>query len=307
MRHMMDVNEALECGAHVPTVTPPILRKMVWNPRTIETINEFNTAWRARPKKKYAPAMDWNGKHVLVTGGARLHRQPRRRRAARARRAGDGVRQLLDGLPRVRAEARACAARRGRPARPRSASTRRCAGSTSCSTWRPTRTSRTTSASRASASTRTSSSTQNVLEAMRAAGVRDIAFSSTGSVYGEPAIIPTPEDAPFPVQTSIYASSKVAAEGLLTSYAQAAPAPAFRVVDLPLRVAARPALHARARRRLLPQAEGGPDAPRRCSATACRRRATCTWATASPRCSSRSTRRATPSTCSTSATPTGSR
>ena len=29
MRHMMDVNEALECGAHVPTVTPPILRKIV--------------------------------------------------------------------------------------------------------------------------------------------------------------------------------------------------------------------------------------------------------------------------------------
>ena len=52
MRHMMDVNEALECGAHVPTVTPPILRKMVWNPRTIETINEFNTAWRDRAKKK---------------------------------------------------------------------------------------------------------------------------------------------------------------------------------------------------------------------------------------------------------------
>jgi transaldolase len=52
MRHMMDVNEALECGAHVPTVTPPILRKMVWNPRTVETIAEFNNAWRARPKKK---------------------------------------------------------------------------------------------------------------------------------------------------------------------------------------------------------------------------------------------------------------
>jgi len=52
MRHLMDVNEALECGAHVPTITPPILRKMVWNPRTIETINEFNTAWRNRPKKK---------------------------------------------------------------------------------------------------------------------------------------------------------------------------------------------------------------------------------------------------------------
>ena len=52
MRHLMDVNEALEAGAHVPTVTPPILRKMVWNPRTIETIAEFNTAWRNRPKKK---------------------------------------------------------------------------------------------------------------------------------------------------------------------------------------------------------------------------------------------------------------
>ena len=61
--------------------------------------------------------------------------------------------------------------------------------------------------------------TQNVLEAMRAAGVRDIAFSSTGSVYGEATVVPTPEDAPFPVQTSIYATSKVAAEGLCTSYA----------------------------------------------------------------------------------------
>lgn len=61
--------------------------------------------------------------------------------------------------------------------------------------------------------------TQNVLEAMRAAGVRDIAFASTGSVYGEATVIPTPEDAPFPIQTSLYATSKVAAEGLLTSYA----------------------------------------------------------------------------------------
>lgn len=61
--------------------------------------------------------------------------------------------------------------------------------------------------------------TQNVLEAMRSAGVRDIAFSSTGSVYGDATTFPTPEDAPFPVQTSLYATSKVAAEGLLTSYA----------------------------------------------------------------------------------------
>jgi UDP-glucose 4-epimerase len=61
--------------------------------------------------------------------------------------------------------------------------------------------------------------TQNVLEAMRAHGVKHVAFSSTGSVYGESEVIPTPEDAPFPVQTSLYGASKVAAEGLLTAYA----------------------------------------------------------------------------------------
>jgi transaldolase len=51
MRHMMDVNEALESGCHIPTITPPILRKMVWNPRTEQTIEEFNSAWRNRAKK----------------------------------------------------------------------------------------------------------------------------------------------------------------------------------------------------------------------------------------------------------------
>jgi len=61
--------------------------------------------------------------------------------------------------------------------------------------------------------------TQNLLEAMRGAGVREVAFASTGAVYGETAVVPTPEDAPFPVQTSIYGTSKLAAEGLLTSYA----------------------------------------------------------------------------------------
>jgi UDP-glucose 4-epimerase len=62
--------------------------------------------------------------------------------------------------------------------------------------------------------------TSNVLEAMRRSGVRRIAFSSTGSVYGEAAVIPTPEDAPFPVQTSLYGASKLAAEGLLAAYAE---------------------------------------------------------------------------------------
>ena len=50
-------------------------------------------------------------------------------------------------------------------------------------------------------------------------GVKRIAFSSTGSVYGEPDVFPTPEDAPFPLQTSLYAASKLAGEGLIEAYA----------------------------------------------------------------------------------------
>jgi UDP-glucose 4-epimerase len=52
--------------------------------------------------------------------------------------------------------------------------------------------------------------TSNVLEGMRARGVKRIAFASTGSVYGEPQTFPTPEDAPFPTQTSLYGASKLA-------------------------------------------------------------------------------------------------
>jgi len=62
--------------------------------------------------------------------------------------------------------------------------------------------------------------TYNVLEAMRLNGVKKIAFSSTGSVYGEARKIPTPEDCPFPVQTSLYASSKLAGEALISSYCE---------------------------------------------------------------------------------------
>jgi UDP-glucose 4-epimerase len=62
--------------------------------------------------------------------------------------------------------------------------------------------------------------THNVLEATRHAGVTQIAFSSTGSIYGESAVIPTPEDAPFPVQTSLYGASKLAAEGFIAAYVE---------------------------------------------------------------------------------------
>jgi UDP-glucose 4-epimerase len=61
--------------------------------------------------------------------------------------------------------------------------------------------------------------TASVLEAMRTTGVSRIAFSSTGSVYGEPEVFPTPEDAPFPVQTSLYGASKLACEGMIGAYA----------------------------------------------------------------------------------------
>lgn len=60
--------------------------------------------------------------------------------------------------------------------------------------------------------------THNLLEAMRSTAVDRIAFTSTGSVYGDAAVVPTPEDAPCPIQTSLYGASKLAAEGLITAY-----------------------------------------------------------------------------------------
>lgn len=62
--------------------------------------------------------------------------------------------------------------------------------------------------------------TQNVLEAMRANGIKRVVFTSTGSVYGEATVIPTPENAPFPVQTSLYGASKLAGEGLINAYCE---------------------------------------------------------------------------------------
>jgi UDP-glucose 4-epimerase len=62
--------------------------------------------------------------------------------------------------------------------------------------------------------------TFNVLEAMRANDVRRIVFASSGSIYGEPVLFPTPEDAPFPIQTSLYGASKLAAEGLIQAYCE---------------------------------------------------------------------------------------
>jgi len=62
--------------------------------------------------------------------------------------------------------------------------------------------------------------TFNVLEAMRANNITKIIFSSTGSVYGESLIIPTPEDCPMPIQTSLYGASKLAAESMIQAYCE---------------------------------------------------------------------------------------
>lgn len=61
--------------------------------------------------------------------------------------------------------------------------------------------------------------TYNVLEAMRLAGTKELVFSSSGAIYGEPTVHPTPEDyGPlFPI--SLYAASKLACEGLIGAYA----------------------------------------------------------------------------------------
>jgi UDP-glucose 4-epimerase len=64
--------------------------------------------------------------------------------------------------------------------------------------------------------------TQNVLEAMRLTGVTRLLFSSTGSVYGEAEVTPTPENCPYPVQTSLYGASKAAAEGFIEAYSEGA-------------------------------------------------------------------------------------
>lgn len=60
--------------------------------------------------------------------------------------------------------------------------------------------------------------TRNVLDAMRTTGVKRLMFASSSAVYGQPAVIPTPEDCPFPVQRSLYGASKVAAEALISAY-----------------------------------------------------------------------------------------
>ncbi len=61
--------------------------------------------------------------------------------------------------------------------------------------------------------------TWNVLEAARSAGATTFVFASSATVYGEPAVFPTPEDHPL-VQTSLYGASKLAGESMLEAYGE---------------------------------------------------------------------------------------
>lgn len=61
--------------------------------------------------------------------------------------------------------------------------------------------------------------TYNVLEAMRRTDVKEIVFSSSGAVYGEPTVMPTPEDYGPILPISLYAASKAACEALITAFA----------------------------------------------------------------------------------------
>ena len=117
---------------------------------------------------------------------------------------------------------------------------------------------------------------------MRANGVRRIAFSSTGSIYGEPEVFPTPETAPFPVQTSLYGASKLAGEGLIQAYCEGF---GFQGYHLPLRVDPRRALLARPRLRLLSEPARRPRRRCGCWATATSASRTSTSRTASTRSS----------------------
>lgn len=61
--------------------------------------------------------------------------------------------------------------------------------------------------------------THRVLEAMVKTGARNIVFTSSATVYGEPDIFPTPENY-APLQTSLYGASKLAAEAIIEAYCE---------------------------------------------------------------------------------------
>jgi UDP-glucose 4-epimerase len=60
--------------------------------------------------------------------------------------------------------------------------------------------------------------THNVLEAMRATGIKRLLFSSTSAVYGEAPVIPTPEDVGPLLPISLYGAAKLGCETMVSAY-----------------------------------------------------------------------------------------
>lgn len=60
--------------------------------------------------------------------------------------------------------------------------------------------------------------TYRVLEAMRQHGVPELVFTSTSTVYGDAAVIPTPENYTPLEPISVYGASKLACEALISAY-----------------------------------------------------------------------------------------
>lgn len=65
-------------------------------------------------------------------------------------------------------------------------------------------------------------STLNLLDAMAAAGVRNLVFSSSATVYGAPATVPVAEEAPLSA-TNPYGATKLMIERILTDLCRAEP------------------------------------------------------------------------------------
>lgn len=60
--------------------------------------------------------------------------------------------------------------------------------------------------------------TYNTLEAMRQNSINKLLFISSGAVYGEAQLMPTPEDAGPLLPISLYGAGKLACEGLVNAY-----------------------------------------------------------------------------------------
>ena len=161
------------------------------------------------------------------------------------------------------------------------------AGTTSCSTSPPTPTSASAPTTRAATWSRTSSPPTTCWRRCGSPASRRIAFSSTGSIYGEPDGLPDARGRAVPdpdlALRRLQAGRRGADRGVLRGVR-------LPGAHLPLRLGPRRAVHPRPRLRLLQEAAGRPDPPPRCWGTASSASRTCTSRTASTRCCWRSAR-----------------